>query len=295
MCMLSYLPPGVLADEGELWNGAAVNPDGHGWAIVNAYRGQITIRRSMDVDEALESFVKEREINDSGPALFHSRIATSGKVDITGVHPFYVGRDRRTVVAHNGVLFDPGKQSPKSDTALFAEHILPQYRNLDRGRTIRQLERYAGSWNKLAILTVNPARKQHAYLINEEAGYWSGTSGIWHSTWDYMPYTRTTSGKVTWSHGTLWSPDDVPAYDGECDRRGDGKTSPWPCDLCGAYNTVDMFTMVCSMCLSCNECHQASANCQCYTPERYRQEHGTYSKELVVIDGQVRELSDIDR
>lgn len=270
MCMLSYLPPGIESDEEELENGALVNPDGHGWAIVNADQRTISVRRSMKYDEALSTFTAERAKNLSGPAIFHSRIATSGNVDITGVHPFHVGDDRRTVLGHNGILFDPPKGSTKSDTRIFAERILPLYGCLDNDQNIKQLEVFAGWYNKLVILTVNPSYRKNAYLINGDQGHWSTISGIWHSTYDYEPYTKWSKGKVYNVKSNLTLTGGWKSEAADWDEPGDGSTSPWPCSMCGAFNTVDMFTMVCSMCRSCTECEMFVEECQCYTPDRHR-------------------------
>lgn len=278
MCMLSFLPPYIEADYAELENGAIVNSDGHGWAIVNAERRTISIRKTMDRDEAISTFEAERERNMSGPAMFHSRIATSGRTDITGCHPFSVGFDRRTVLAHNGIFFSPAQGSAQSDTAIFAERILPLYGNLDSPQAMIDIERFSGYFNKIVILTVNPRYRKHAYLVNEDMGYWSGDSGIWHSTSDYR-------GEHIWRVGgsaTSFTPAVTP-----WDEPGDGSTSPWPCSLCGAFNTVDVHTMVCSMCGSCTECEMFIEECQCYTPERFR----NTSKALVAYTRDLAEIS----
>lgn len=261
MCMLSYIPAGIQPDMWELENGGLVNPDGHGWAIVDARRRTIQIRKSMSLNEALSTFEEARKLSESGPAMFHSRIATSGLVDITGVHPFTVGSDNRTVLGHNGILFSP--KGPRSDTRIFAEDILPRMGSIDKAKSIRKIEDFIGSYNKLVILTVNPARRRFGYIINEDAGDWSA-SGSWHSNWDYMGHKlysyKTYTGGTT-STSTLWHPDD--RYDAATDE---SSTSPIPCDFCGSHNAVDEYTFVCKVCRSCNDCGRFMEECQCYNP-----------------------------
>lgn len=257
MCMASYFPPGVIPVATELWNGAELNPDGHGFAIVTKDRNLI-IQKSMSADEAISKFMEQRHKHPEGPALFHSRIATSGKVDVTGCHPFKVGQDNRTVLAHNGILFNPGKDEPRSDTRIFAEVMLPRFGSLDKAKTTRKLEKFIGRGNKLIVLTVNPARRQTAYLINSSAGIWA-KSGAWHSNYDY--------------EGRWWN-DDVYAIPGfTYGAKSTGKpkvirygNSVFPCEVCGAYDAVSMADSICEVCNACNDCKMHINMCMCYMP-----------------------------
>lgn len=261
MCMLSYFPPNVMPDEEELMNGADHNPDGHGWSMVDPIRRQITVHKYMTPDRALDSFVAARKACPGGPALFHSRIGTSGRIDITGVHPFFVGNDRHTVVGHNGILFSP--DGPKSDTAVFAQSIMPlRFAALDRRKTIRKLEKYCGPGNKLVVLSVNPIRAQSAYIINERQGHWSGESGAWHSNYDYRGWF-TSYGKDIKSYSYLWDGDNE---DAPWDKRPESGMSPWPCEVCNSCNAVDMGTNFCGVCGCCNDCLVHQTECQCWVP-----------------------------
>lgn len=126
MCILSFLPPEATVDVNGLWNGGINNPHGHGWAIVETDR--VVVGKSLDLAEALESFVAARERHPAGPALFHSRWATHGSVNLPNVHPFVVGGSELTVVAHNGILpteAHPAKGDDRSDSRKFADEILP--------------------------------------------------------------------------------------------------------------------------------------------------------------------------
>jgi glutamine amidotransferase len=95
-----------MPDLQDLEVGAANNPDGFGYAILTM-RGNLLVRRSMDADQLLGRFAADRRKHRWGPALFHCRIGTSGTKTLQNCHPFQVGRDGRTVIAHNGVLFRP--------------------------------------------------------------------------------------------------------------------------------------------------------------------------------------------
>lgn len=242
MCMLSYYRPGIMPRGDYLQNGADVNPDGHGFAIVTERR-ELIFHKDMNAGRLIDRFLETRAKHPNGPALFHSRIATSGLVDITGCHPFKVGSDNRTVVAHNGILFSPGKGSTKSDTRIFAETMLPRFGSLDSPRKFAKLERWVKPGNKMVILTVNPQRRKHAYLVNEQSGIWT-SDNEWHSNSDFYGWAPT-----KWHKPAKPMPWD---------------TEPWPCDICGAWNSVSAVTLICSACHSCNDCSMAETECQCH-------------------------------
>ncbi len=191
MCILSYLPAEVKPDADGLFNGGMNNPDGHGWAIVAG--NQILVGKSLKLADALDEFVEVRERHLEGPALFHSRWMTHGKVNVANVHPFDVAGSARTVVAHNGIFrkaAHPEAGDPRSDSRKFADEILHrQFRRLDRPGVRNALRQWCGT-NKLVILTVDPRYQEPSYIINENLGEWDKSTGIWHSNGDYRYVTQ---------------------------------------------------------------------------------------------------------
>lgn len=258
MCMLSYFPAGVQPVEDHIQNGADANPDGHGYAMVTRDR-QLTIFRSMNANETIERFMEARERDATGPALFHSRIGTSGRIDITGVHPFRVGQDNRTVVAHNGILFSPAADSDRSDTAIFADRMLPRFGSLDNRRKRTKLAKFVGPGNKLVVLTVNPNRRRNAYLINSDMGHWV-KGGAWHSNWDYEGWTK--YAVATSYHSAPFKS----AEDSASVFTNRWTYEPWPCAICGAQQCVDSATMLCRVCDTCQDCLETRWDCLCYYP-----------------------------
>lgn len=186
MCLLTCFAPGVQPDITTLTQGADHNPDGHGWALIAD--GQILTDRGMDADTVIEQFRLARLEYPESHAIFHSRIGTAGLKDESNCHPFPTGPSSRTgnpltFMAHNGILpssAQPPKGDPRSDTRLFADQIMPQkFFHLDSRKTRRRLESWLGSYNKIAVLTVDPAYQENFYLFNESSGEWK--SGIWYS------------------------------------------------------------------------------------------------------------------
>lgn len=256
MCMASYFPPGKVPLRERLLNGAELNPDGHGFAIVTADK-QIITQKSMDGPWLVNEFMRKRILYPDGPAVFHSRIATSGQVDITGCHPFKVGQDNRTVLIHNGILFHP-TESERSDTRIFAEDMLPRMGSLDKAKGRRRVEQWIGKGNKIVVLTVNPARRRNAYILNERMGIWT-PDGEWHSNSDY--------------EGRWWDNDEYVAYYSQ--GAGKPKTirygnSAFACEVCGSYDAVSLADSVCEVCNACNDCKMNIQHCMCYVPDTSR-------------------------
>jgi len=263
MCLLSYYDAWIIPDTERLCNGAEANADGHGYAIATR-AGRLLTGHGMNAAQVIAEFAELRKRHHDGPALFHSRFSTGGRLDEANCHPYQVGRDRKTVLAHNGVLFHVKPGETRSDTRIFAERILPgQFTSLDRPRTRARLEAYMGKFNKIAIITVNPRYRHQGYLFNERAGV-RLADGEWHSNHDFKPFTYTygsyASATVAGSAAPL--------------RRRHGERLD--CDTCGAFETVDEVTLVCSMCHSCWDCGMPSEQdedgnaCQCYLPLKER-------------------------
>lgn len=240
--MLTYLPAGVMPDLSALRNGTVNNDDGHGFAIVANDR--LIVRKSMFAEELINAFDRLRTKHPDGPALFHSRLGTGGQYSRYNCHPFYLGDDRQTVIAHNGI-FGQVKvplTEDRCDTRIAAEDIIPRHFNaaltaIDRAA----LTAWAGKWNKLVILTVNPAYEDNAFLINEAGGAWD--NDVWYSNWDYLPHRSHVSGY----------------------------TDLGKCAYCG-NDEVDAVWGVCLYCDRCADCGMDwQSDCQCWTPSERRE------------------------
>lgn len=235
MCMLTFLPEGVLPNAERLRNGTVTNRDGHGWAIVvlddDGAGTHILTGHSMDAEAAIEAFRLTREAHPDGPALFHSRYTTGGLVDEDNCHPYVVNGDSRTILAHNGILpwdLDQPDGDPRSDTRFFCDEwgflLYPDAAqrfpganyNLRSKRGRRRLSKWLGEGNKFVVLTVDPAFSKCAYLINGEQGYWED-DGCWYSNKGYLnaPYAygirRSRYIAGGWGESDDWYSDEYPS------------------------------------------------------------------------------------
>jgi glutamine amidotransferase len=291
MCLLTFIPAGVQPNLTNLATGAENNADGHGYAIVAD--GRIIVGRGLDDDDVIERFAAARRMNPQGPALFHSRIATAGRVNIANCHPFYVGDDSQTVLAHNGIL--PAKAQPylwdtkRSDTRILAEVLLPKGRvSTIRSRRGRQrICNWMGGSNKIVVLTVNPAYSKSAYLLNPGRGIWD--EGIWYSNDSYKEpwWTHYTAkrGRVIYEKndegvwtpiwldddetGATYSPLDDQAWRWDDEQRG--TILGYPSDagkiantvLTNRANQVMVDPGQCQFCRAKNALHPVTGMCDC--------------------------------
>jgi predicted glutamine amidotransferase len=246
VCLLTFFPAGALPDTNALLNGAFVNNDGYGYAIVTG--GEIQVRHGLDAEKMITAFDTARRSNPTGPALFHSRFATHGSTGTDNCHPFPVGGDPRTVLAHNGVLptvVQPRKKDARSDTRILADDFLPLFGSLRVRRNRLRLQKWMTPANKVVILTVDRRFTQQAYILNEDAGIWDG--GIWYSNAWYRLDDR-----LRYRYQDGWKYDDAAAG----------------CLFCGA--AFDPGDQNCQVCGGCFDCGEELEDCWCYVPARAR-------------------------
>lgn len=203
MCLLTFMLKGVTANIDDLRQGAQYNDDGFGFAV---HAGSSVITgHGMVFDDVLQQFLNVRAKHD-GVALFHSRITTHGKTDISNCHPFRVGGDNLTVVGHNGMLpIQIPKDEHRSDTRIFAENYLPGLGGvyaLDDTETFNTLQKWA-SGSKLVVITANQWANHDWYILNEKLGHWD--NGVWWSNYSYCYTPAKTTYGTSYGHGMPYS------------------------------------------------------------------------------------------
>ncbi|HKN52923.1 MAG TPA: hypothetical protein VJX66_10500 [Amycolatopsis sp.] len=240
MCLLTFLPPGTQPDPQALANGAEANTDGHGFAIVTDDR--LIVRRGLNGEQMISDFARHRAAHPAGPALFHSRFATHGSISKANIHPFPIGQDRLTVLAHNGVLpmtVRPRPGDRRSDTRIAAQEFLSAqpFLSLEHTATRSRIEQWLGPDNKLVVLTVNPRYPASAYLFNEDSGQWD--NGIWYSNHDYLP------DRYAGIDLDYWAPDAA-------------------CPFCSTVGLFDPELGICLVCEACPVCGQRNGECSAF-------------------------------
>lgn len=167
MCHMMYYAPGIRVDPDDLRRAAEVNDEGSGWAI--AGKAMVWNDRDMDSEEMITEFTSMRSAMLNQPAVFHSRLATVGKVTLDQVHPilYKAGLRRgmgmsagRAALFVNGTLDIP-TDGTESDAQRLASEFLPEL-DLDDPAHSGSIEEMAARCNaKIAILA-----GQQAYIFN---------------------------------------------------------------------------------------------------------------------------------
>lgn len=284
MCLLVVCKPNAIPKREELTEGACANPHGYGFAMI--IDGKIFRYRTMSARKAVGKFIHMRQQYPQGYAIWHARYATHGVKNEDNCHPFQVGDDVDTVLAHNGVLDTfIGKDDKRSDTRIFAEDTLPKLGGvtaLEDENLYRMIEGWA-SGSKIAVLTTNPKAEYQLYLINEKSGHWDD-NGVWWSNSSYKrsTYTTTTYYKAD-SHPVVDtiaydSFDDEQAYYKELSQKSelDGYIVVDQCPMCEALIDIDISAEYCQYCEACMSCWSNYQDCMCYTPKSAK----SYDKEF---------------
>lgn len=272
MCILVVCEPDSTPSKSDLTAGACANPHGYGFAIHAGDR--IISERSMSAKKSIARFLELREQYPSGYAMWHARYATHGVKNEQNCHPFAVGGDERTYLAHNGVLdITIHKSDKRSDTRVFAEDTLPRIGGvsaLDDDNVWIMVESWARG-SKIAILTCDPTAKHPMYLINDKSGTWDN-DGIWWSNQSHKPIAPLTS-KPFYAYTKPHVPS---ATDLDWERDYDyttwvGETETEDSEVCPYCETiVDLHEnpYYCVMCQSCFDCGVTIAECLCYVPNK---------------------------
>ena len=251
MCMLCLVPPNVIPSREKLENSALNNPHGFGFAIVIPSENRIHAERTMNPDTSINRFIEMRSKYLDGYALWHARLATHGSMTVDNCHPFKVGGDERTYLAHNGILpiVEPTGDT-RSDTRIFAEDLLPAIGGvsaLDNPQVMNLIEDFT-SGSKVAILTVDTRAEYQAYLIHESKGTKDSTGVWWSNDSCYIQPSRSWYSVKPLDFGTDDEFSDICVV----------------CDM--VIDNAAYISDYCPTCGSCYMCHTIKADCLCYIP-----------------------------
>jgi len=303
MCLLVVCDAHSTPTEEELLQGACRNPDGFGFAIMAG--DKIISERTMSAKKSIRRFLELRKQYPEAYALWHCRIATHGVKNEANCHPFTVGGDTQTYLAHNGMLSVPmAENDRRSDTRVFAEEILPAMGGvsaLDNDGVFHILEKWA-TGSKIVVMTVDPAAKSNLYILNEKAGEWDN-DGVWWSNTYHRPappaknyyggrimdwrddtfydthrydytlnkYVEIDTKAVVSAPKALTTPTsgDDNLYHLFSDELDDESWQPFICEFCElAVEPSDMGGMAtwCPNCQACFDCGDSQGYCLCYEP-----------------------------
>jgi len=291
VCLLVICNPNAVPKREELKNGACANPHGFGFALV--IDGKIFRYRTMSARKAISKFIHMRQQNPQGYAIWHARYATHGVRNEDNCHPYFVGDDNNTVLAHNGALdVFIGKEDRRSDTRIFAEDVLPKMGGIsamDDENLYRVIEGWAGS-SKIALLTTNPKSLSQLYIVNETLGTWD-ENGVWWSNYSHKPTNSLYYSSKPMSNKYSNEVDYTIEQEYYNNLISSGENIEGiidQCDWCGAlidlYNSEE-YCQYCEMCMSCSASKQ---DCMCYTPASVKRETDYFSDRMYSYENQGR-------
>ncbi len=208
MCLLTFMPESTNISFEKALVASKANPNGFGFAIKT--KTDIIKDHDMDFAKLWDRWAKIRA-KEHGPALFHFRVTTHGETNTKNCHPFDIGNDTKSVIAHNGILpIRMPVYEERSDTKIFAELILPSMGGieaLDNKKTWERIENWA-TGSKLVVLSSNPYSKYDWYIINEHLGHWH--EDMWWSNKsyiNYLPITNRTNYGYSYGMYSNWYPE----------------------------------------------------------------------------------------
>ena len=261
MCMLCVIPPNTFPSRDKLENSALNNPHGFGYAIAVPNEARIHTFRTMNADECINRFLEDRSKYLDGYAIWHARYATHGSTTLDNCHPFRVGKDEQTYLAHNGILsVIENPQETRSDTRIFAEDLLPTIggvSSLDNPQVWNMLEDFTNG-SKVAVLTVNPNARHQLYLLHESKGMEDAQKVWWSNNTCYLDsWSWSTKPTVSGVTGLITETDEEWLYCHAC-----GEVSDYWDSL---HKGSDSY---CWKCNTCYECNQTRGTCFCYNKSK---------------------------
>lgn len=274
MCILVVCEPNSTPKSTDLHAGACSNPHGFGFAIHVGDR--VISERSMSAKKSIKRFLELREQYPTGYAMWHARYATHGVKNEQNCHPFIVGGDERTYLAHNGILdVAIPANDRRSDTRVFAEDTLPKLGGvhaLDDETIWTMISKWA-SGSKIAVLTADPSAQYPMYIVNENLGKWDD-EGIWWSNQSHVriapkPAITTLYAQPAYPsiYSSTWSDDkyhqDLLDYENSLDKEEVLDI----CIYCDAIVDLEDNPYYCTMCEGCFDCGDNVVDCLCWKPQ----------------------------
>ena len=179
MCIAILNTKGTTLKKQLLKNSWDNNGDGAGMLYIDNDNKLQVFKEMTDFNLFYNKYIDIRKNFGKRNIVLHFRISTHGRVNETNCHPFLVSDNIGFV--HNGMIYDVPTSTEFSDTYMFNESILKNFKDgFEYNETILDmLDLYIGQGNKLIFLNDN----DDYFIVNQEAGHWN--MGCWFSNSSY--------------------------------------------------------------------------------------------------------------
>lgn len=156
------------------------NGDGAGMLYIDNDNKLQVFKEMKDFNTFYNKYIDVRSKYGKRNIVLHFRISTHGKINETNCHPFLVNDNLGFV--HNGMIYDVPTSTEFSDTYMFNESILKNFKDgFEYNETILDmLDSFIGMGSKLVFLNDN----NDYFIVNEQAGHWN--LGCWFSNSSYQ-------------------------------------------------------------------------------------------------------------
>ena len=173
MCLAILKPAGKHITRKQLRKGFKENSDGAGFMYVG--QGQLQIKKGYFTFKSFYKSLRDTEKRyPNSHFVIHFRLSTSGKIDYTNCHPFFVNKQLGFV--HNGIFAKLGNKVI-SDTQHYNFKVLQKYPKdfIYDAKILEKIDKFCSWSNKLVFLN----NKNDYYIINEVMGEW--VKDVWFS------------------------------------------------------------------------------------------------------------------
>lgn len=180
MC-IAILNKSTVLNKDVFINSFQNNPDGIGMAFSDGTKVQ-TVKRMTDPSSLYDVYLKIRYQTDL-PIMIHSRIGTSGKKDLSNVHPFKINEN--LAFMHNGVISYTEIYNNESDTrhiARFMQALSDPDTLLDELSIEYSFILELAGYGSKFIFMHSDGRYS---IMNEQKGHWDDDADTWYSNDGY--------------------------------------------------------------------------------------------------------------
>jgi hypothetical protein len=179
MCIAILNTKGTTLKKELLHNCWKNNGDGAGLLFINDDKQLETFKEMKSFTNFYNKYQEVRKLYGKRNIVLHFRISTHGRVNETNCHPFLV--DDSVGFVHNGMIYDVPNHTDFSDTYMFNELVLKEFKQGFHNNTVVLdiIADFIGNGSKLVFLDV----EDNWTIVNEDAGHWN--LGCWFSNSSY--------------------------------------------------------------------------------------------------------------
>lgn len=189
MCIILVIPTDTKLPSKDILDTCWRNND-DGGGLMYVHKNQVVVDKTIIKYDYMKMIQEVHgKYNKKSPVVLHFRVSTCGKANTENCHPFMIHTNENgegeLAYAHNGQILTVPKESPKSDSHVFADFMREGLdKNFLKNPAIMELLTVFAGSDKLVFLD----NKGIITYINQQKG--EMVDGIWYSNGTYKDYRR---------------------------------------------------------------------------------------------------------